>query len=124
MVEDKAVEFLAEIRGDAEGGNGGRGALRPLPKPDRVDMGITDQIRALVHAGSSFRRRRPPLLLRFQLEYSIPFRAAQEALPGWQKRFAESEDFPLFQVSGRAGFSLKMRKRLAAETVGSDAGTF
>ena len=44
VAEYKIVELLAEIRRRPETGNRGSRALFPLPLPDRVDMGVANQM--------------------------------------------------------------------------------
>jgi len=44
MAEDERRVLLAELGGRAERGEGFSGALLPFPEPDRVEMGVTDEM--------------------------------------------------------------------------------
>ena len=44
VVENKTLILLAQFGGDPEGRNRFGGTFLPLPEPNRVDMGITNQV--------------------------------------------------------------------------------
>jgi hypothetical protein len=44
MIEDEALELVAEIRGGAKGAQCSRETFGPLPQPDRINMSIRDKI--------------------------------------------------------------------------------
>ncbi len=44
VVENEAGELLAQVCGGAEGGEHGGRALFPFPQPDRVEVGIADEV--------------------------------------------------------------------------------
>ena len=54
VIENKTVVILAEICRRMEGGEGRGNALLHVPEPDRVQMGVADEIECLfLHIGTS-----------------------------------------------------------------------
>jgi hypothetical protein len=62
MVEHEFIEFLRKLSGGPKSRESFSGALFPLPQPDRVKMGITDEMQSLgfhsvLHSKKSLRQR-------------------------------------------------------------------
>jgi hypothetical protein len=47
VVEDKILEFLTKLGGCPEGGKSFGSTLFPFPQPDRVDVGVAEEIESL-----------------------------------------------------------------------------
>ena len=79
VVEDEAVELLAQVGRRAEGGDRLGGALLPLPQPDGIEMGLAHEMDdGLAHGGSSRRK-----WVRAPRTYSLPTPGQGQAPAPW-----------------------------------------
>ena len=57
MVEAETAMRFVEVGGDAERGDGLGNTVLPVPEPDRIDMGVADEVNIFLRLGYPLRLR-------------------------------------------------------------------